>query len=116
MFKVYTFTTASKRKPVDEFIDTQPEATQVKISEVIDYFKEYGFHLQTDYLRRISGTKQLWELRVRHQSQQYRIFLAKYGEQAVVLLHAIIKKTAKTPFKDIETAQKRLDQLKKGES
>ncbi len=111
MFRVYQFTTSSGRQPVDEFINKQSEATQTKIDEVIHYFKQHGFHLETNFLRRMSGTKDLWELRAEHQSKHYRLFLAKIDDRAAVLLHAFIKKTPKTPRKELQTAEKRLRQL-----
>ena len=70
--------------------------------------RDYGFHLEVKYLRRMAGVKGLWELRAKYQSVQFRIFLSKLTDREVVLLHAIIKKTAKTPKRDIQTAEKRM--------
>ena len=114
-FTIYYFTTASNRCPVKEFIVAQGRQTQAKIVEVIGYLQTYGFHLPTQYLRRMSGSQRLWELRAKYRSKQYRIFLAKSGQTEIVLLHAIIKKTAKTPKQDIETAEERLRAIAKGE-
>ena len=108
MFKVYYFATASGRKPVVEFIEEQPSAAQKKIFEAIRLLEKYGFHLETRYLRRMSGTKRLWELRETYQSVKHRIFLIRTTDTEIVLLHAIIKKTPKTPRKDIKTAEKRM--------
>jgi phage-related protein len=107
MFDIRFFTTLSGREPVRDFIHGEDRQARDKIFEVISYLRLYGFHLPTQYLRRMSGTKQLWELRIKYH-KQYRIFLAKIDEQTIVLLHAIIKKTQKTPERDIETAEERL--------
>jgi phage-related protein len=107
MFIISHFTTASGRQPVEEFIEGENRQARDKLREVIEYLREYGFHLPDKYLRRMTGTKHLWELRVKHQ-KQYRIFLARIGEQEIVLLHAIIKKRQKTPEQDIRTAEERL--------
>ena len=114
-FTLVFFATASGRKPVHEFIASQNPQTQDKLYEVMDYLREYGFHLPTTYLRRMSGRKRLWELRAKYQSRQYRIFLAKGDGQTILLLHAMIKKTPKTPMKEIETAEQRLQTYEKGE-
>lgn len=106
MFIVRYFTTASGREPVVDFIESENTKVRSKIYEIIGYLAEYGFHLPT-YLRRMSGTKSLWELRIKYQ-RQYRIFLAHIGDKEIILLHAIVKKTQKTPEKDIQTAQERL--------
>ena len=108
MFKIYYFTTASGRRPAKEFIEEQSKEAQNKIHEAIDYLREYGFHLEVKYLRRMSGVKGLWELRAKYQSDQFRFFLSKLAGREIVLLHAIIKKTAKTPKRDIQTAEKRM--------
>lgn len=51
----------------------------------------------------------LYELRVRGQ-QEVRIFYCFHQDQAIIV-HAFIKKSQKTPTKEIETALKRIEQL-----
>lgn len=114
MFEVWFFTTASGRRPVHEFLIDQEESSRDKLYEVMGYFREHGFHLSTLYLRRMSGSKHLWELRAKHRSKQYRLFLAKIDDRTVLLLHAIVKKTQKTPKREIETAEERLEVFMKG--
>jgi phage-related protein len=114
MFELWFFTTAAGRRPVHEFLLAQDTASQDKIYEVMNYFREHGFHLSTQHLRRMSGSKRLWELRTKSRAKQYRLFVAKIDDRIVVLLHAIIKKTQKTPKRDIETAEERLELFLKG--
>lgn len=114
MFKLWFFTTASGRRPVHEFLLDQDASARDKLYEVMGYFREHGFHLSTLYLRRMSGSKHLWELRARSRSKQYRLFLAKIDERAVLLLHAIVKKTQKTPKREMDTAEERLELFLKG--
>ena len=58
------------------------------------------------------------EIRI-HAGNEYRIiYVAKFGE-AVYVLHALVKKTAKTPKRDIALAMERfrqLSELRKGTS
>ena len=110
MFTVEYFTTSSGRCPVKYFIFHQPRQTRNKLLEVIDYFQEFSFQLPTHYLKRLSGTNKLWELRIRYQKIHYRIFLAQINTSKAVLLHIITKKTNKTPIIDIKTALQRLEQ------
>ena len=112
MFDIRFFTTQSGREPVQEFIRAEDQKARDKIYEVLTYLQTYGFHLPTPYLRRMSGTKHLWELRIKYQ-KQYRIFLARIDEQTIVLLHAIIKKTQKTPQRDLELARRRLREVRR---
>jgi phage-related protein len=108
MFRLFYFTTASGKKPVADFLDDQGRKEKEKVIEVIRYFAEYEFHLPTRYLRRMSGIKRLWELRTKYQNKQYRIFVAKLADHEAVLLHAIVKKTDRTPTTDIQVAEERL--------
>lgn len=114
MLRLLYFTTASNRQPVKDFLDQQDVKAQVKIREVLQFFREYGFHLPDQYLRRMSGTNSLWELRAKYRGRQYRIFVARFEDDAV-LLHGIIKKTQKTPQQDLQTAQERLRLIKQAE-
>src|SRR3989344_6558348 len=108
--KVYFYTTSSGRNPVDGFIKKQDVKAQSKIFEIIEYLKQYGLQLPETYLKRMTSTKKLWELRIKYK-RQYRIFLAKVEQSSIVLLHGFIKKTQKTPAKEIETAEDRLRNL-----
>jgi len=107
MLRLFHFTTASGRRPVDDFLEDEDDKAQAKVEEVLSFFREYGFHLPDQYLRRMSGTNYLWELRIKYRGKQYRIFLAKLEENTAILLHAIIKKTQKTPQQDVQTAIER---------
>ena len=107
MLRLFYFSTASGRQPVKDFIDREDTKAQVKIREVLQFFREHGFHLPDQYLRRMTGTQHLWELRTKYRGRQYRIFVARWGSDAAVLLHALIKKTQKTPRQEIETAKER---------
>lgn len=53
----------------------------------------------------------LWELKRAYQGIQYRVFLCVEGGVAW-LLHAIEKKSAKTPLDDLNLARKRMKELK----
>ena len=60
----------------------------------------------TDYLDKIVGSKPhpLWELRIKHVTGQHRLFFIRDGDTFVLLNH-FIKKTAKTPPREITLAQ-----------
>lgn len=107
MLRLFHFITASEKQPVRDFIEAEDKKAQIKIREVLQYFQEYGFHLPDQYLRRMTGTTSLWELRIKYRGRQYRIFLAQIEKDTAVLLHAMIKKTQKTPQQEIKTAEER---------
>lgn len=49
----------------------------------------------------------LWEIRAITEDGKVRVFYCFAGKEYVVLLHAILKKTQKTPKKDLDLARKR---------
>jgi phage-related protein len=57
-------------------------------------------------------TKNLFEIRIR-MDNQYRGFYAYIKRKQIIILHIFIKKTQKTPRKEILTAIKRLKQNEK---
>jgi len=114
MFTIHLYRTGTGRSPVHEFILAQEPKAQDKVYEVLDYLKTYGFHLSTKYLRRLSGSGRLWEIRAKSHSKQYRLLLSRLETNVIVILHAFVKKTAKTPRQDIETAEERLRLYEKG--
>ena len=52
-----------------------------------------------------------FELRVKDKSGVYRVFYVLFDKSRIYVPHAFIKKTQKTPLKEIETAKSRLRRL-----
>lgn len=87
---------------VGKFFDKLEEDERSKVKSLSILFKEYGSTLPDKYLKRMSGTKELWELR----AKRIRIFLV-ISKNMGIAVHAIIKKSQKTPKQDIDLAVKR---------
>lgn len=90
--------------PVSEFISNQSPKVQAKILREIDLLQEFGFYLGMPYIRKIQGDKDLWELRIKHSSNIFRVFYFCFTGGKFVLLHAIKKTTEKTPKNDLHIA------------
>lgn len=84
------------------FFDTLSKEDRAKVESVLRLFKEFGPMLPQKYLKRMAGTKELWELRAKNA----RIFLIIAGSMGIAV-HGIIKKSQKTPKQDIDLAKKR---------
>ena len=90
-----------------------------------DYFKEFKRTLSTDvlmkiyqvfiyimsediipvkFLKKIEGVKDLYEIRIEHNGNIYRIFCCFDEGNLVILFNAFQKKTQKTPTSEIERA------------
>ena len=93
--------------PVEEFIDSLDAKSRARIARTLDLLEEFGVSLGMPYARHLE--KQLWELRIRHGRNRYRIMYFLCTEQTFVLLHAFAKKTGAVPRKDMETAENRRD-------
>jgi phage-related protein len=92
---------------VESFIFKLQKPTKSKVSRYIELLEEYGFNLRMPYSKRI--TKNLYELRI-HGQQEVRIFYTIKLNTAY-LLHGFIKKTNRTPMREIKTALARLKSL-----
>src|SRR5262245_12769310 len=87
--------------PFLEWFDDLPSKVRAKVLLRIERLKEMGHELrrpEADYLR--DG---IYELRVRHQSVNYRVLYFFHGRKAAVVSHGIQKKAA-VPAKEIDLA------------
>jgi phage-related protein len=85
------------------------EKQKVKVKDKILWtFKiiETQQQIPTDYLKHMEGTDGLYEIRVQHASDIFRIFCFFDEGKLVILANGFQKKTQKTPKKEIEKALK----------
>jgi phage-related protein len=94
------------RLPVDEWIYTLPAGEQGRVLKSIGLLKAYGVRLGMPHSRHLRG--KVWELRIAAGRKDYRILYAARVGQTFILLHAFAKKTAKTPARELEIAERRL--------
>lgn len=94
-------------EPVADFIDTLPNETQVKVFRIIDLLGEYGILLKEPYTRWVRG--KIRELRLKDPHGAIRVLYFTYTGRRFILLHGFIKKTEKTPLREIKIAEKRMN-------
>jgi phage-related protein len=92
---------------VEIFIRKLEKPTRSKILRTIELVEKYGPLLGMPHERKITDC--LHELRVRGR-QEVRI-LYYVERNLIVLIHGFIKKSQKTPKREIETALRRIEQL-----
>lgn len=110
------YKTESGRIPVAEFIKSLSEKQIAKVLRDIRLLKEFGSELHYPYVDSIKGDKYngLMELRTKQAKNIFRTFyfVVKHDEKTekdiAILLHAIQKKTDKTPKKELDTALERM--------
>ncbi len=57
------------------------------------------------YFKKLTGADNIWECRVQYGSNIYRIFCFFDSHSVVVLTHGLVKKSQKTPQREIERAE-----------
>lgn len=106
-FKVYLYETSSGRKVILEFIHSFPDVVITKIHNDLDLLKDYGLRLlSTPLVKKIYNKPPIYELRIRS-TVEIRLLFSIYKPNVFFILHGFIKKTNKTPLKDLNLAIKR---------
>ena len=77
---------------------------QVKAIDSISLLEEYGTKLRAPFSKSIGNG--VFELRIRFAADITRIFYFFYYDNKIVLTNGFIKKTQKTPRREIEKARK----------
>ena len=93
--------------PVMEFLNKLPVKHQAKALRDIDVLEQYGTALTEPHVKHIKG--KLWELRIRSANDISRIFYFMAVGKDIVLLHGFVKKSQKTPNREIKTANDYLE-------
>lgn len=107
MWRIEYYESGVGKVPVAEFIDSLDTKSRARIARTLDLLEEFGVDLGMPYARHLE--KQLWELRIRHARNRYRIIYFLATGQTFILLHGFTKKTGLVPRADIEIAERRRD-------
>jgi len=106
------FRSANGVEPVKDWLKTlEREDCRIIGSDIKDV--EFSFPIGLPLCRSLSGYKDLWEVRSRLTVGKIArvIFYINNGE--MILLHGFVKKSQKTPKKEIDLAVKRLHEHQK---
>ncbi len=99
--------------PVKDFLQSLSKKMQAKIIMEIDLLEEYWNELDGKYTKFLS--EGIFELRAKVGSDVARILFFYYPGRKIVLTNGFIKKTQKTPRKEIDFAKKCRNDYKKTE-
>ena len=111
MYEVIFYQEKNGNEPIKDYIyqlSQQPNSkdARIKLKKIIEYIgqlKTYGLAAGKPAIDHITGTD-LYELR----PTSDRIFFAYWQDDTFVLLHHFVKKTQKTPPREITQAQRNL--------
>ena len=88
-----------------KFYSTLNKEVQEKIDWVFELVKVTD-KIPKKFFEHLTGTDGIYEIKVEFESNIYRIFCFFDKGNIVVLINSFQKKTQKTPFKEIELAEK----------
>ena len=99
------YRTESDNCPVEEFLDSLKPKDAQKVLWVLRLIQELD-KIPSQYLKKLKGTEEIWECRIRAHSKAYRVFCFFLDGDTLVLTHGYSKKTQKTDSKQIKRAER----------
>jgi len=96
---------------VQEDIMSLPITLQARYVGLTERMIEYGPNLGLPHTDAMSGG--LFELRLKGAEGIARVFFCTLVEKEIAMLHSYIKKSQKTPDKELKTAKLRMKEMKK---
>ena len=96
------------RRPVRKFLDSLSVTSRATVMRRFALLEEFGLDVGWPHVRSVGGYRKLWELRVRTQGGAVRLFYLAHTGHRFVILHGFVKKSGKTPRRELETAARRM--------
>ncbi|WP_409968499.1 type II toxin-antitoxin system RelE/ParE family toxin [Bengtsoniella intestinalis] len=103
-FEVIPYEKENGDVPVMEFIQEQPNKMQAKILMETELLEEYGNELEGKYTKHLDDG--IFELRIKLASDITRILYFFHIGKKIILTNGFVKKTQKTPAREIALAKK----------
>ena len=92
--------------PVIKFLGKLSAPEKDKVAIALEHISTAQFPASHLFCKMVN-TQDLWEIRIRHNTNIYRLLCFFDGKTVIVAAHAFQKKTQKTPAQEIRTAQQR---------
>ena len=111
-FEVEFYETTDGDKPAKDFLISLDNKMRAKMASMISLLQENGYNLREPYSKHLS--EGIFELRAKVGSDITRVMYFFYIDRRVILTNGFVKKTKKTPLKELEKAKKyRQDYLRR---
>lgn len=112
MHKIFVYKAKDGSSPVADYLialkNKADKDSRIKLNKIQDYINalsEYGLQLREPYIKHLDGA--IWELR----PLRDRVLFVAWHNGSFVLLHQFMKRTQKTPAREIEKAKRELTDL-----
>ena len=112
MHKIYFYQDSNGNKPVLDYLRElaakKDKDSRIKFNKMNDYIQmlsQYGIQAGEPYIKHLDG--EIWELR----PQRTRVLFVAWLDGGFVLLHHFLKKSQKTPKREIDKAKREWQDL-----
>ncbi len=113
LYEIHFYKDKDGKEPVKEYFRELEQRgdkdSRIKCNKIRDYVKilrERGTQAGEPYLKHLDG--EIWELR----PIRDRVLFAAWYDNGFILLHHFMKKTQKTPLREIEKAKRELADIR----
>ena len=106
MREVRFYATESGDSPIEEFLDSLTGKQAQKVVWVLQLVEDLE-SVPRQYLKKMGGTDNIWEVRVQVGNNIFRLLGSFDGNQLMILTNGFAKKTQKTPRREIALAEQR---------
>lgn len=103
-FSVEYYETEDGQRPAEEFILAQDFKMQAKLFMMLEFLEEKGPALREPYSKSLEDG--IFEIRAKHGSDITRVLYFFFVGRKVILTNGFVKKTQKTPKREIERAKR----------
>jgi phage-related protein len=91
-----------------------PDGLLAKYLRLTDLLLEFGANLGLPHTKPLG--RGLFELRVKSREGIARVFFCTKVGKKIIMLHSFVKKSQRTPKKEIKIAQNRMNEVKQNET
>ncbi len=109
-WQIEFYKTHNNKSPVKDWLSSLNVKTKVKVFRHLELLEKFGLELKEPYVKYLEN--KLYEVRVKDKQGIYRIIYFANTGKKFILLHGFIKKTQKTPKKELDLAKIRMKEYK----
>ena len=102
IFKIEAYKTDKYETPALEWLEASPERLQVKFAALFKRLADNGRIYNEQKFKHLTGTEKIFEFK----ADDARVLSFFFFGKRVILTHGFIKKSKKTPKREIERPQK----------
>jgi phage-related protein len=95
-------------QPIENYLTTLTDKEIDAVLRTVALLAATGPLLSFPHTKKLKGTHDLWELRIRHGRRHFRVVYTQFGDREYLLLHIFQKRSEFIRPEDIEIASRRL--------